>query len=115
MRRLFTKTVYKDPSEANTAPKSMKHYVGCFVIGVVLLLALGYGAFQFGLLINNVVKHWQEIQFAYEKPIIVQHVREDYQKKQSSLDLTFTKPQKQSTEEQIVNAVVQKLKTADLK
>lgn len=117
MSRLFFKKIYTEKTDGNTAQRSFKHYVGGFVIGLIVLFALAYGAFNFGLFLNNVFRNWQEIKFAYNKPAIVKHMREDYQKKQTTLDSSFTNPQPapKSGEEQLVEEVVDKLKDINLK
>ena len=114
MSNVFTKKVFVDRPEAQKEKVSLKRYLGGFLLGFILLIILGFAAFKIGDFFNSLSKNWQEIKFAYEKPSIVQTVRTNYESQQKKMEQSFLKTQK-SSEDQLIDAVVQKLKSDDLK
>ena len=111
--KLFHKTVLVDRPEKEKAPSFMKKHLKRIIAVIILLAIFTYMFLQVGFFINTVATNWTEIEFAMEKPAIVKIVRQDYQTKQSKMEQSFLKPEK-SSEEQLVNAVVEKLQSKNL-
>ena len=58
---------------------------------------------------SKVKSAWPEIQFALEKPVIVEAIRTEYQEKQNQLEKEMTERQK-SAEDRLVEEVVNQMK-----
>lgn len=96
----------------NTSKVNIWKWLGFSLVFVVVFAILTYGAIQCWGAYKQVSRNWAEIKFAYEKPEFVKTVREDYESKTKKLDATYLHKDK-SSEEQLVDEVVKRLKTAD--
>lgn len=109
--KMFYKTVVKD------APKVSVRRISLLKVTILVLVALiiGTAVVQTIGLGSTIVSRWDAIKFAYEKPEIVQTVKKDYETKQQKLDQSFLNKTDKSEEEQLIDKVVEKLKSDDLK
>ncbi len=107
MPKMFTKNIeVLNPEHAsvNFKWKISKTILILFVL--ICIGAVALQAFSFG---TGLVKKWDAIKFAYDKPAIVGAVKKDYESKQSKLDQSYVQPSAQSSEEKLIDEVVKRI------
>ena len=80
-----------------------------FVVGTVV-----YGAVKINKIYSQVKTNWEEIKFAYDKPVLVKAIRTQYETKQLALDASFTQ-EKKTAEQELIEAVADKVKESPKK
>lgn len=113
MATLFQKKVYVDKPETTKDKATFGRYVRGFVLGLILVIILGFVAFKVGDFLNTVGRSWKELEFAYRKPTIVQAVRKDYEAQQHKMEQSFLQGDQKSSEDQLIDEVVKKLKDSE--
>lgn len=84
------------------------------LLTLVVLLVLGYFLLKLVGIGSKVSQSWQEMKFAYDKPVLVQSIRSDYEKRQKDLEQSFLKKQ-QTAQDKLLEEVANKLKSDSLK
>lgn len=110
MPKSFYKVVEKEPTD-----KTHSNHLGKWLIAIFLILLFGgFTVFQTIKVTSRIKENWNEIKFAYEKPNLVKNIRTQYETKNTKLESSLMKSEK-SSEDQLVEAVVKKLDTENLK
>lgn len=100
--KMFIKKVMVEPKKPSVPVNYKKIIISVIFILLVAIVLIVISSFG-----KKVADRWDAIQFAYEKPAIIQAIRKDYIIKQTKLDQSYVASQ--SAEEQLINEVVQKI------
>ena len=104
----FYKKIVTEPKKDAGEKRPFSSYVRGIFLFVFFCSILLVAFYNIGTFVNSVISKWDEIKFAYEEHEIVSQVRDDYIKEQSELKSSFLRTEK-SSEEQLIDAVVEKL------
>lgn len=105
----FKRGIHVEAVKKTSSTKA--HLVGKAVIAIVVIVALLYGLLQLILVGSNIINHWQELKFAYDKPAVVKTVRVEYQKQQTKLDQSFANPQNNDKTQALLEQISNTLKS----
>lgn len=101
------------PSKPSVSIPWKKIFWTSIIVLVIVFVVIYFALKLFGMG-QRISERWEEIRFAYEKPMLVRSIRTDYEQREKDLDASFLKRQ-QTAQEKLLEEVANKLKSSSLK
>ena len=105
MPKLFYKTIVQEAKpEKISNRRLLVRAIGFFLVLAVSVSALLFVLFKVQQFVRTTASHWDEIKFAYEKPNLVQPIREDYENRELLLQQALMQGEPTATPAAVASA-----------